>query len=224
MVTLSFEAAAARFSHVDGVISRTTLQFPAEAEIAVRLYPWWEHPKYTAARAQGRGWSFADYSPLAKDVVVRARDLKVVHLISDPDATDLGLTECGPTLWDTDEERAGLLVNGTVEWRELAEALDIRLRAAGCGSGAEAVRPWLRMEPGRFIGPGCLATVPRQLHAVLQGALSDAGADYLREAPPRWSPRGRRLLAVVGGCYLVATDIVVDVPDFDFPDAICQIG
>ena len=76
------------------------------------------------------------------------------------------------------------------------------------------------MEAGRFTGPGRLATVPRQLHAVLQGALSDVGADHLRETP-RWSPRGRRLLAAVGGCYLVAADIVVDVPDFDFPDDVC---
>jgi hypothetical protein len=41
---------------------------------------------------------------------------------------------------------------------------------------------------------------------------------------PWWSPRDRRLLAEVGGCYLIASTIVVDVPEFDFPEDLCRIG
>lgn len=131
---LSFDQAAARFSHVDGVISALHLDHPAGLmEFGIRFYPWWEHPRYADAARRGARWGFSDTAEAERACTLHASGVEVLHIEAGSAATVLGFHREHPLLWQHDQDRRALIVNSEVDLAALLPALDVRLRAAGLG-------------------------------------------------------------------------------------------
>jgi hypothetical protein len=113
MVWTNYRNVADRFGHIDAEFVKSAGLLSADAgtaELVVRFYPWWEHPRYLSARARGEGWGFSSYEAGKREVTVRAVQPRAFRFWPRREVVDWRFTEDHPLLWDF-AEQSTLLVN-----------------------------------------------------------------------------------------------------------------
>jgi len=54
MARVNFREIRKRFTHIDAKFESCAISIPGDSHYAVRLYPWWENPKYLELIESGK--------------------------------------------------------------------------------------------------------------------------------------------------------------------------
>jgi hypothetical protein len=214
MTRLNFREISDRFGHIDGqiasaeVCSRPQDEF-ATVRIVLRLYPWWEHPRYLAARDAGADWGF-DYSDEAlRNVVIEAVTPLLCELRAGSSATDLAFYTEHPVLWEF-EDGADIVCNSDFEPRELIEALLTRnIPHVTPATLLRYLFPYAEHK-----APYSLGHLPFTLFQHVKSELRrmEVGFFVAREPEARPSPVA---LSIDDNILIVAQDFFFEVPEFE---------
>jgi len=199
-----------RFHHIDADFVRSTTTMSSgggTAELTVRFYPWWEHPRYLSARDRGEDWGFASYEAGKREVTVRAIRPWAVRLSPRQEVVDWGFEEEHPGLWDF-AERSTIFANATFD----GDAFFVGLVKLGLRNVSEGdLRRSIHLpDPGNA---PMAVTMPAQLHEPVLTVFHHLGVPVFSPGPPR-TPRAAVIFLIDDDDYIVAEDFEVDVPEF----------
>jgi hypothetical protein len=202
-----------RFTHIDGEIRCADARMccgedEASVRIVVRLYPWWEHPQYIAARASGAAWGFDYGDDAARDLVIEAVRPQVCELTGQRSATDLAFVQEAPELWRFEDE-AEIFCNSDVDRTALFDAV-IRRKLPGVTS---SVLEGYLSSRTQHRAPYSLGYFPNTLFHVLKEELERMAVrtHLSREPSPRPVPV---MMSINDSALVIADDFTVEVPEF----------
>lgn len=211
MPKVNFREIQDRFTHIDAELVRATSTFGpggGSVEIAVSLYPWWEHPLYLDARARGATWGFS-YEPAEarKTVTVHAVRPTAARLSGIIDVVDWTFTESHPLLWDSEQE-GSVVVNGDFDRNRLVEEL-LAL------SVPFADRDYVERMVGRSTW-----TAPFVMHlpsSWMQHAIDALGRLGVPTFAPYEAAKPKRAVCLLidGIDFVMAEDFEVELPEFE---------
>jgi hypothetical protein len=196
-----------RFAHIDGVVEDLRFSRSEPSFVAIRFYPWWEHPLFVAARAAGRPWKI-DAPPEEATRVMTVHAIDPVHLTADlhTSAVEIEFHDSGPRLWPF-ETHGHMFVNEPIP----ADVLPELARRTAIAEHALASLA----DFGSTRVPSALETPPA-VHATLHTILDERGVSHL--ATYGGTP-SNLVVFEFDGNLLAAHDFEVDVPDWEHRDA-----
>jgi hypothetical protein len=200
-----------RFGHIDAEFVRSAGLFSSAggtAELVVRFYPWWEHPRYLSARARGEDWGFSSYEAGQREVTVRAIHPWAVRFSPRQQVVDWGFAEDHPLLWDF-AERSTLFANAPFD----RSAFFHGLMGLGLPNVSEdELRSHIDLPDSRKAPMGL--TMPAQLHEPVLTVFRRLGVPVFNPGSPR-VPKAAVVFLIGHDDYIVAEDFEVDVPEFN---------
>ncbi|MEZ4367815.1 MAG: hypothetical protein R2939_16280 [Kofleriaceae bacterium] len=206
---------AARLGHIDGELVSVQLGWPEEGTLAVRYYPWFEHPRVREANAAGRPWR-AEVPDEAHQVLrIHPRGLREIALTAPVDCTELFVAERSARHWPH-EPTGQVVINAALP----AGALE-----AACAELLGELAPHALEFVGDALAPAPPLSLrwPASLHACLVRALEQSGTAHLVTS----TPAAAEPLVTLGfgdGSYLIAEDFEVELPTFEFRDDWVKVG
>lgn len=203
---VGFRTMRDRFAHIDGTLEDLRFSRSEPSFVAIRFYPWWEHPRYLAALAAHRNWRVQAPPEAARVMTVHAID--PVHLTADlaASAEEIVFHESGPRLWPF-ETYGSMFVNDPIPddvIPELARRTGIHQHELDWVADALAsprVPYALRVPPG--------------IYSVLCAILDERSLSYLASYGGAASDL---VVFEFGDNLLAARDFEVDVPDWEHRD------
>jgi hypothetical protein len=210
---VNFREVRDRFTHIDATFEGCNLGFDGTAEYRVRFYPWWEHPRYLAARDAGAPWGFSGQSEEgARTVTVHAIEPIAFDVTRLDQVLDWAFVETGPCIW-RHEPSWRIFVNQPVDPEVVCAAVARQL---------DVHRSWLAdlyLDLSRLGSrPSFALENPASVSFGLVQVLRALGIDHFpqRTEPP--APHGMVALVVDDACAIVARDFELDVPEFEHRD------
>ncbi|MFO0747847.1 MAG: hypothetical protein U1F43_19595 [Myxococcota bacterium] len=193
---------------------------PATARIALRFYPWWEHPACRAAVAAGQPWGIAASDDAVRDLVVEAVEPLRCTLRADASAIDIAFVSEHPELW-AHEPVGAVFCNSEYDHAALFDGILARRMPYVTAS---ALARYL-VPHGRAAAPRSLGYLPASLLRVAVEELERLGVAVYRPALPALAPADAPdatdakpalvALLVDGEVTLVARDFMVEVPEWE---------
>ena len=219
MTWVNYRDTLDRFGHIDAEFVRSSTALSPEggtAEVAVRFYPWWEHPRYLAARERGEHWGFSSYGEGAREVIVRAIRPWAVRISQRQPITDWSFTDSHPLLWEFGSP-ATIYVNATFDSEKLLDGLlEMKLPYVF----REDLLPYVVSEIKAV--PRAI-TVPAQLRQPVLEVFDRLGVPVFAPKASYVVPRAAVFL-MDGEDYVIADDFEVFVPEFAHDDAWFDAG
>jgi hypothetical protein len=198
-----------RFTHIDAQLieSAFTTQ-PPTSRVTVRFYPWWEHPLYLQARAEGKTWGFCDTERGARDLTAFATNPLECHLSHRSEITDWEFCDDHPEAWRYQDE-AEIFCNTDPDIPRLTESVLARNLPFVTRTVLSAYLP-----PSQWKAPFSLGHFPFTLYNVLHEELERLGVRlHLPRRPvQRQTPV---VLLMDGDDYIIADDFELEVPEFE---------
>lgn len=214
MTRYNFRDVKHRFSHIDGELRAVEARLcgaedAAFVRITVRLYPWWEHPQYLAARSADEAWGFDYGAEAARDLVIEAINPYRCDARASEEAIDLSFAESAPELWPY-ESSGVIFCNSEVDEAALFRTILDRLHPSVD-----------QLVLARYLGgrvkaraPFSLGGLPYTLFHAAKESLDELGVrTFIPHAPAETSTP--ILLSIDDSVIVVAEDFFVEVPEFD---------
>jgi hypothetical protein len=195
-----------RFAHIDGAVDDLRFSRSEPSFVAIRFYPWWEHPRVVAAIAEDRNWRVQAPPDAARVMVIHAID--PVHLTADlhTSAEEIVFHDSGPRLWPF-ETNGSMYINDPVPPDVVSELADRTGIAERDLTAIASVLASSRV-------PYALGAPP-SVHAALHAILDERGVSHLAT----YAGAPSNLVAFeFDDNLLVAHDFEVDVPDWEHRD------
>jgi hypothetical protein len=199
-----------RFRHIDAEFVKAAGLLSSErrsAELVVRFYPWWEHPRYLSARERGEDWGFSSYEAGKREVTVRAIQPWALRLSPRQEVVDWRFEEDHPLLWDFAEESI-VFANASFD----RGAFFNGLIGLGLPNVSEADLLTSIHLPDSSKAPMGL-TMPAQLHEPVLTVFRRLGVPVSSPGSPR-TPDPAVVFLIDDDDYIIAEDFEVDVPEF----------
>ena len=199
-----------RFTHIDAEFVKATGTLSpggGSAELVVRFYPWWEHPRYVAAIERGDDWGFSSYEAGKREVTVRAIRPCAFRLSSRQEVVDWRFEKDHPLLWDFSEQST-VFANAPFDRGAFFDGL-MGLALPNVSEGD--LRNYIHLPtPGKApIG----LTMPAQLQEPVLAVFRRLGVPVFSPGSPR-TPDPAVVLLIDDDDYIIAEDFEVDVPEF----------
>lgn len=211
---VNYREVLSRFGHVDGRIASAVVSLTSDvdvptARVVVRLYPWWEHPMYLAARSAGSIWGFNYGDEAARDMVIEAVSPLRCDVRIGRSATEILFSTHDPRVWEFEDE-AEIVVNSALDHRELLQGVSRRLVPnVPLQAIAEYISPFASHKP-----PYSLGDLPFTLLGEVKAQLQAMGVRFFVAREPT-ARRPAVLLSIDDNIVIAAEDFILDVPEFE---------
>ena len=209
MAWTNYRNIVGRFGHIDAeVVKSAGLLSPGggTAELVVRFYPWWEHPRYVSAVQRGDDWGFSSCEAGKREVTVRAVQPWAFRLSRQRYVVDWAFEEDHPLLWAF-AEQSSLFVNAPFDPETFFDGL---MESVPNASDRD-LRYYVQFPDPRKAPLGL--TVPAQLHAPVLSVFRRLGVPVFSPGSPR-APERAIVFLIGNDDYIIAQDFEVDVPEF----------
>ena len=215
MAHVNFRSVADRFTHIDGQIVRVTAERAQDgavnsARVVLRLYPWWEHPKYLEAIRTEAHWGFDWPDEAERELVIEAVNPIRTEIRAGSSAIDMAFLTEHPLLWEF-EDNAEIFCNSNVDRGRLIDAV---VAGEPPNVSAENVLRYISPLTADPPVPFSLGSFPATLFGHVKNALTLQGAKlFIPREPAETQPLV--LLSIDGNVTIVADDFLVEVPHFE---------
>lgn len=210
MAWVNYRSVAGRFGHIDAEFVRSSGELSSDggaAQLVVRFYPWWEHPKYVAAVDRGETWGFANFEAGKREVTVRAIRPWTFRLSHTQQIDDWCFAETHPLLWEF-AARSTIFANGPFDRSAFFDGL----MALALPHVSEAdLRNHIHLPDSRQAPLGL--TMPAQLHQPVLTVLGRLDVPVFSPGSPA-TPNPAVVFLFGEGDYIIADDFDIDVPAF----------
>ncbi len=219
MTLVNYREIEERFSHIDAEFVSAHVALPErEADYNVRFYPWWEHPRYIEARAQGKPWRFRYDEDAKQPVTVIAHEVYEARLSQNAgEVTDWSFHNDHPLLWAHYQSHQILCTTALMP-QQITAIIDL-----------------VRAEARHYENPYLFLNVPRDTATFYEWAASGAfvlgefpvplfrtviafldliGVGYLGRGRAEPVSDGPVLFLIDDDDYIIAADFTIDVPEF----------
>lgn len=210
MAWVNYRSVAGRFGHIDAEFVRSSGELSSDggaAQLVVRFYAWWEHPKYVAAVERGETWGFSDYEAGKRDVTVRAIRPWTFRLSHTQQIDDWCFAETHPLLWEF-AARSTIFANGPFDRSAFFDGL---MALALPHVSEAALRNHIQLPDSRQAPLGL--TMPAQLYEPVLAVLRQLGVPVFSPGSPA-TPNAAVVFLFGEGDYIIADDFEVDAPAF----------
>jgi hypothetical protein len=205
--------------HIDGLLSAAELHWPSgEAFLAIRYYPWWQHPLYRQAVEKGESWGFDLPDEAYKEVRIYPLDLLEIRLRAGADYTNVCFTQTHPLLWAFEQE-GQLFCNEPTDLANLGHWVLTQVAGEWAERAEEYLHSGFFSDGARELGKNQSFSLrlPRTVHVIVRERLTVLGKEHFvaREPPEQPAPW---MFHVDDENYLIADDFEVAMPEFEYRD------